>query len=112
MKTFKTSFIALIFILGTGIVSAQEYKIAVANPKEGRLVLKDFNGTLPIEGYNGTEIIITSKSGEFSPPEKAKGLKPIYPAGSDNTGIGLRCSEDRKYYNNQMSYSIYNRWGI
>ena len=23
------------------------------------------------------------------PPEKAKGLKPIFPAGTDNTGIGL-----------------------
>jgi len=44
---------------------------------------------LPIEGYNGSEILITSTSGNLTPPEKAKGLKPIYPSGSDNTGIGL-----------------------
>jgi lia operon protein LiaG len=89
MKTMKTSIIALILILSAGVSSAQEYKISVQNPKEGRLILKDFNGSLPVEGYNGTEIIITSTSGELTPPEKARGLKPIYPSGSDNSGIGL-----------------------
>jgi lia operon protein LiaG len=89
MKTMKTSIIALIIFFSAGIVSAQEYKINVQNSKDGKLVLKDFNGSLPIEGYSGSEIIITSTSGKLTPPEKAKGLKPIYPAGSDNTGIGL-----------------------
>jgi lia operon protein LiaG len=89
MKTMKTSIIALFLILTAGVLSAQEYKITVQNPKEGRLILKDFNGTLPIEGYSGTDIIITSTSGDLTPPEKAKGLKPIYPSGSDNSGIGL-----------------------
>jgi lia operon protein LiaG len=73
----------------TGVASAQEYKLAVQNPKDTRLVLKDFSGQLPVEGYNGTEIVITSNSGRFEPPEKAKGLKPIFPGGTDNTGIGL-----------------------
>lgn len=89
MKTIKTSIIALVILLSAGVVSAQEYKIFVSNSKDSRLVLKDFNSLLPIEGYNGSEILITAVSGDFTPPEKAKGLKPIYPAGSDNTGIGL-----------------------
>jgi lia operon protein LiaG len=89
MKTMKISIIALLILCTAGILSAQEYKITVQNSKDGKLVLKDFNGSLPIEGYSGSDIIITSTSGKITPPEKAKGLKPIYPAGSDNTGIGL-----------------------
>jgi lia operon protein LiaG len=89
MKTMKFSIITLFIFFTAGIISAQEYKLTVQNPKDGKLVLKDFSGSLPIEGYSGTEIIITAAAGDFAPPEKAKGLKPIYPAGSDNTGIGL-----------------------
>jgi len=89
MKTIKTLLIALSLFLVTGIVSAQEYKMSVQNSKETRLVLKDFNGQLPIEGYNGTEIVITSTTGKITPPEKAKGLTPVFPTGTDNTGIGL-----------------------
>ena len=85
----KTSIIALAIFFTAGLLSAQEYKMSVQNTKETRLVLKDFNGLLPIEGYNGTEIVITSTSGKVVPPEKAKGLKPIFPSGTDNTGIGL-----------------------
>jgi hypothetical protein len=89
MKTIKTGIIALVILLSAGALSAQEYKINVANAKDGRLVLKDFSSTLPIEGYNGSDIVFTALEGDFTPPEKAKGLKPIYPAGTDNTGIGL-----------------------
>lgn len=85
----KTSIIALVIFFTAGILSAQEYKLNVQNTKETKLILKDFNGLLPIEGYNGSEIIITSTSGKVIPPEKAKGLKSIFPSGTDNTGIGL-----------------------
>lgn len=89
----KTSIIAVLLFLTAGVLSAQEYKIAVQNTKDGRLILKDFSNALPIEGYSGSEIIITSSSGDFSPPAKAKGLKPIFPAGSDNTGIGVEVNK-------------------
>jgi lia operon protein LiaG len=89
MKTMKTSIIALFLIFTAGMLSAQEYKIPTTNSKDGRLILKDFSDLLPIEGYNGTDIIITSSSEDLTPPAKAKGLKPIFPAGTDNTGIGL-----------------------
>lgn len=89
MKTIRTILIMMSVLMITGMVSAQEYKLTVQNPKDTRLVLKDFNGQLPVEGYSGSDIIITTTSGKFTPPEKAKGLKPIFPGGTDNTGIGL-----------------------
>ncbi|HEX2919676.1 MAG TPA: DUF4097 family beta strand repeat-containing protein [Bacteroidales bacterium] len=85
----KTSIIAVILLLTASSITAQEYKISVESPKDGRVVLKDFSGSLPIEGYSGSEIVITANKGDFTMPEKAKGLKPIFPAGTDNTGIGL-----------------------
>jgi lia operon protein LiaG len=89
MKTMKISIIALFLFISASHLYGQEYKITVQNTKDGRLILKDFSGNLPIEGYSGNEIIITSSAGEFTPPAKAKGLKAIYPAGTDNTGMGL-----------------------
>jgi lia operon protein LiaG len=89
MKAMKTSIIAICIFLSAGILPAQEFKIPVQNTKDGRLILKDFTGTLPIEGYSGSDIIITSTSEDLTPPAKAKGLKPVFPAGTDNTGIGL-----------------------
>jgi lia operon protein LiaG len=65
-----------------------EYKIAVQNTKDGKLTLNDFAGDLPVEGYSGTEIIITSDR-EGGTPDRAKGLKPVYADGTDNTGIGV-----------------------
>lgn len=65
-----------------------EYKIGVQNSKDGKLTLNDFSGDLPIEGYSGTEIIVVSSRGERT-PDRAKGLKPVYADGTDNTGVGV-----------------------
>jgi len=91
MKTMKIALITMLIFFTAGLISAQEYKIPVQNSRDGKLVLKNFIGDLPIEGYAGNDIIITSASSpeHFTPPEKAKGLKAIYPSGTDNTGIGL-----------------------
>jgi hypothetical protein len=90
MKTIKftTAFIALIF--SANLLRAQEYKVPVENTKDGKVTIEDFMGDFPVEGYNGNEIIITTTSERFSkPPEKAKGLKPVFAGGQDNTGIGV-----------------------
>jgi hypothetical protein len=89
MKTKKINFLLMMFLLSAGLVAGQEHKIQVQNTRDGKLVLKNFPGDLPIEGYSGNEVIITSKNGNFDPPERAKGLKPVYPGGNDNSGIGL-----------------------
>jgi lia operon protein LiaG len=88
MKTRNciTTFFAL--IISANFLLAQEHRIAVQNPKDATLVLNDFYSELPIEGYAGNEIIITA-TGRFETPERAKGLKPVYPGGTDNTGIAL-----------------------
>lgn len=65
-----------------------EYKITVQNTKDGQLTLNDFSGDLPIEGYSGNEIVIVSSRGERT-PDRAKGLKPVYADGTDNTGVGV-----------------------
>lgn len=72
-----------------GRSSAQEYKVTVDNTKQGQLTLDDFPGDLPIEGYSGNDIVITADAGDFDNPERAKGLKPVYSAGTDNTGMAL-----------------------
>ncbi len=94
MKTIIKSTLIFLILLYGGLACAQEYKVPLQNSKTSRLVLKDFNGSLPVEGYNGTEIIITADSGSFSTPDKARGLKAVYPAGTDNTGIGLEVTKD------------------
>jgi lia operon protein LiaG len=89
MKTMKFCLLALILSVFTGPARAQEYKIPVQNTKDNKLILKNFSGDLPVEGYSGNEIVITSSSLDLEQPERAKGLKPVYPGGTDNTGIGL-----------------------
>ena len=82
-----------ILLLGLAMFSfcslhAQDYKIAVQNTKDGKLTLNDFPGDLPIEGYAGSEIIITSDQ-QTKTPDRAKGLKPVYASGTDNTGMAV-----------------------
>lgn len=85
----QLSYLCLFLFFWSAIsVQAQDYKIAVQNTKDGKLTLNDFSGDLPIEGYSGTEIIITSDRSPKT-PERAKGLKPVYADGTDNTGIGV-----------------------
>ena len=67
----------------------QEYKFTVDNTNNGIVSLEGFSGDLTIEGYSGNEIIFITKKDNYQVPERAKGLKPIYPGGVDNTGIGL-----------------------
>ena len=73
MKTMKIATILVLSFLCTGILSSQEFKIPFQNSKDGKLILRNFIGTLPIEGYSGNDIIITSASPAetFNPPEKA-----------------------------------------
>ena len=103
MKTnkFLAMMIALIPI-SYMVVSAQELKIPVENTKTGKLILEGFSGNLPIEGYNGKEIIITGEADSSSQevPERAKGLKPINGNGNklglqvekNDNRITVRCS--------------------
>jgi len=94
MKRMKTSMLIFLILISACYLSGQEYKIAVQNTKDGKLILKQFTGDLPIEGYIGNEVIITSDNEDFAPPERAKGLKPIYAGGTDNSGLGLEVEKN------------------
>jgi lia operon protein LiaG len=82
-----------VLLLGLAVFSfcslhAQDYKIAVQNTKDGKLTLNDFPNDLPVEGYSGNEIIITSDM-QGDSPDRAKGLKPVYAGGTDNSGMAV-----------------------
>jgi lia operon protein LiaG len=89
MKT-KLVLLTSLSVLWTSFsLNSQDYKIPVENAKDGILSLSGFSGDITLEGYPGNEIIFTSDNLSKESPERAKGLKPVYPAGTDNTGIGL-----------------------
>src|SRR5580658_4655797 len=94
MNTMKYVIPILLALCVTGRLNAQEFKVAVDNTKESELTLENFPGDLPIEGYSGNEIIISTEAGQFEPPDRAKGLKPVYGGGTDNTGIALNMEKN------------------
>lgn len=84
------------FLWSLNVACAQtpEYKVKLANSKEKRVVFELAGSTVKIEGYNGSEVIIQASSGIEAPPDRAKGLKPLYYSAVDNSGIGLSVTPD------------------
>ncbi len=71
--------------------NAQTYKIAAASSvKELEIIIS--NTQLDVRGYEGNEILITSKY-HAETDERAAGLTTIYQMAEDNTGIGLNVTE-------------------
>ncbi|TDE12926.1 DUF4097 family beta strand repeat-containing protein [Dyadobacter psychrotolerans] len=76
-------------LLSTTLSFAQEYKTKLTNSKDRKVTIEMDGSDIKIEGYNGDEVIIQASSGFEAPPERAKGLKPLYYSAVDNSGIGL-----------------------
>lgn len=70
---------------------AQEYKNQLKAGQKVKILLN--RSEMKIEGYEGNEIKITAMYYE-QPPERAKGLKPLYNSAQDNTNIGLSITEE------------------
>ncbi|GAB3249899.1 hypothetical protein GCM10027347_07310 [Larkinella harenae] len=68
---------------------AQEYKAKLGNSKDRKVTIEMDAGDYKIEGYDGDEVVIRTSATFEAPPERAKGLKPLYYAAVDNSGIGL-----------------------
>jgi len=87
-------------MLGTGMLLsattafAQEYKTKLANSKDRKVTIEMAGGEFKIEGHNSDEVIIQASSGFEAPPERAKGLKPMYYNAVDNSGIGLSVTSE------------------
>jgi predicted membrane protein len=82
-----------LMLLGTVFVwclnaQAQEYKVKFGNSKDRKIIITADNSDMKIEGYDGDEVQIRVNEFE-APPERAKGLKPLYNSAVDNSGIGL-----------------------
>ena len=86
----KNRKIILVFaLLVTGVVQAQEFKIAKTS---GRLELNV--GRVSVEGHAGNEIIFTSKNNEAEHDTRAEGLRAVNNLGlDDNTGLGIHVSD-------------------
>jgi hypothetical protein len=87
-KKMKKKIVMVAFgLLITGVLSAQEYKVAKSS---GTLEIREVNN-VSIEGYTGNEIVFTSRGGHGRDDDgRAKGLRAISSMGlEDNTGIGL-----------------------
>jgi lia operon protein LiaG len=95
MKTYRLLFLT-IFLFAALTARGQEFKTEAKNSADNKLVLLNFPGDLPVTGYSGDEIVITAEGGTFVPPERAKGLKPVFPGGNDNTGLGLSIEKEGK----------------
>lgn len=89
MKIINLFIVAVFMYTSFDTAMAQEFKIPAENTKEGKISLINFLGDVPIEGYNGKEVVITSTAEPVTVPERAKGLKPVFSGGADNTGMGL-----------------------
>jgi predicted membrane protein len=83
----KKQMVAMGFgLLMSGVVYAQEYKL---NKSSGTLEIREVNN-VTIEGYNGNEIIFSSRDHDRDNDDRAKGLRAISSMGlEDNTGLGL-----------------------
>ena len=82
----KKLLLAASAILLSGILLAQDYKLAKST---GKLIIKDLN-YVTIEGTSGNEIVFSSLDGSAEKDKRAEGLRAISNNGlEDNTGIGL-----------------------
>lgn len=82
-------FIGMI-VAGLSVVLAQDYKIARTT---GRIEIKELND-VTVEGYNGNEIVFSSRDHDKEEDERAKGLRAISNSGlEDNTGLGISVLE-------------------
>jgi hypothetical protein len=82
-------FIGMI-VAGLSVVLAQDFKVARTS---GRIEIKELND-VTVEGYNGNEIVFSSRDHDKDEDERAKGLRAISNSGlEDNTGLGISVLE-------------------
>lgn len=87
MKKLSLLIVSIVWCLTSAY--AQEYKTKLANAKDRKVTIEMNSGDVRIEGHNSDDVIIQASSGYEAPPERAKGLKPLYNSAVDNSGIGL-----------------------
>lgn len=83
MKKYTLLVLSLTFLVN---LNSQEYKVPFSS---GTLLLSGLDDVV-IEGYNGSEVVISTNEYKIDNPDRARGLKLVNSLGlDDNTGIGL-----------------------
>jgi len=83
--------IAALGMIALTAIQAQEYKVSKST---GTLKIMEVND-VRIEGYDGKEIVFTSRNHDRENDERAKGLRAVSSLGlEDNTGLGLSVIEN------------------
>lgn len=102
-----------LFLLSQTGFAQKTFKKAFANASGKRKIeINIENSQLEIAGYNGNEVVVETTSRFPGPPDRAKGLKPLYNGASDNTGLGLEIQESggvmsiRKAISSEVTYRI------
>lgn len=87
----KKKLIIIVFgLFVAGVAVAQEYKVARST---GKLEIIEV-GDVQVEGYDGKEVIFSTRDHKRDNDERAKGLRAISSLGlEDNTGLGLSVIE-------------------
>ncbi|MBO0934399.1 DUF4097 family beta strand repeat-containing protein [Fibrella aquatilis] len=89
----KQLILCVCLAIGLPSAFAQEYKVNLPNSKDHKVTIEMDGGEVKVEGHNGDGVVILASSGYEAPPERAKGLKPLYNSAVDNTGIGLSVTQ-------------------
>jgi hypothetical protein len=86
----KIMMLAAFALAVSGMVNGQDYKVAKTT---GKLMITEVN-EVKIEGYDGKEIIFSSRDNDREKDERSKGLRAVSSLGlEDNTGLGLSVLE-------------------
>ncbi len=90
----KTMHLLLLMVLFPLIATAQQFKYKLANTGDQNVMIAmDRESDFTIQGYDGDQVMIDALDYQ-PPPEKAKGMKALYAAAEDNTGIGLSVTKE------------------
>jgi len=69
------------------------HRTKLGNSKDSRVIITMYNSGVKIVGHNSDEVVIEAAAYE-APPERARGLKPLYNQAEDNTGFGLAVTKE------------------
>lgn len=93
MKKVITLITSIVLTLVSQLAFGQQFTYELSNTAQNAVEFTLSRSEISIEGHNSNQVIIENKDYQ-APPERAKGLKPLYGGGTDNTGIGLSVEEE------------------
>jgi len=90
----KNTFTLLLLSICLCDAYGQQFKTSLGNNGADQQVIIRLNGgSLEVRGHNSDEIVVEAQGYE-PPPEQARGLRPLYAGGPDNSGLGLNIEQD------------------